>query len=118
VLGGDVLLRAEERRHLPVAMIDGVSRYRLPRPVGQQLFKRPLRRGGRPSRQAPRAEMPPHYGACVLVADLRVEELAPVRQDHLHQRGLVAHADAPDRLDDGVGPRLGQGVFDRIADPP
>ena len=114
ILGGNVLLRTQKGTDRLIPHIQRVSHYRIILFVGVERIE-PARELIAKSPQEPsRTEVLQHNASHILRLHVRVEGRFAVRLDQLHQRRLVAHADAANGLDVGRRPRLLQDVQDFV----
>ncbi len=118
VLGGQVLLRAEERADRRVAHVDGVAR-RSGRPTSSVSRRSSQRRRRWPIRRTQPLRLEVRRARCRgrrRPAPGRTAATGRRRRDQLDQRRLVAHAHAADALDHGRRAGLGQRLADRLVD--
>jgi len=117
VLGGDVDLVAQEVRHSPVSHVDRVPCHRLPSDPRQQPIHGRGDRARDPASWVPVGKVSGHDRSCILRLDPGVQKRRTLPGDDLQQRGLVAHAHAPDPLDCDLRPGLGQGLVQGLPQP-
>ena len=119
MLGGQVLLRPEERADRPVAGVDGVPSRRVAGFIGQQPIE-PAARPIRPMRRnAPRGlKWASTMSAASSALTLAKSFFSPAADgvDDFDQRRLMAHADAADPFHHGRRAAFGQRVLDRPID--
>ena len=116
ILGGQVLLRPEERAHRPFARIDRVTHGRFHFVfVGQQPVQPAARGVADPLPQAARLEVPQHDRLDVLRLNAGVQVGRSLQGHDLDQRRLVAHADAAHAFGAGRRPAVSQDAIQSIA---
>ena len=119
ILGGQMLLTAEERTNRPVADVDRMARDRVTPFVGHQSIEPPRDGVPDPLNEARRLEMFQDDRGGVLGRDLGEEFRGPLFRDDLDQGRLMAHAHASDPFYRSGSPgrveRLGHGLMDLAA---